>query len=264
MERKQIMKKTMVVMVLCTIAAAAAAQEWTTTVDLSYTSRYIWRGYDILDNAGAFQPSIDLSHESGFGASVWMSYPERGGWTNDLADSRVNLTEYDYTVYYKGQALTGDAWETNYKIGWRYYDYIDTSSKAWDKQEVFVEAAMPKLTGNAVVPHVAVYQMWPSKSDMVNTFKSGTIYVMGFDYLLPTEEQIPNLPLTFSWDLVFNDGVASSDHDWSHMVWGLKTQMDCPMTGGKIVPAVYFQNSFEDTVNTSDEFWATVSYSFTF
>lgn len=256
--------KKMVVLMLCTMAASAVAQEWTTTVDLSYTSRYIWRGYDILDNAGAFQPSIDFAHSSGLGASVWMSYPERGGWTNDLSDSRVNLTEYDYTVYYKGKALADNCWETNYKIGWRYYDYIDTYTKAMDKQEVFVEAEMPKLTGNAVIPHVAVYQVWPSRSDSDIDDASGTIYVMGFNYLLPTEEQLPNLPLTFSWDLVFNDGASYSDHDWSHMVWGLKSQMTCPMTGAKIVPGVYFQNSFEDTVNTSDEFWATVSYSLTF
>lgn len=257
------MKKMMVVLVLCSMAAVAGAQEWKTTVDLSYTSRYIWRGYDILDNAGAFQPSIDLSHESGWGVSIWMSYPERGGSSNDV-DSRVNLTEYDYTLYYTGKALAGDVWETNYKIGWRYYDYIDTYTKAMDKQEVFVEAEMPKLTGNAIVPHVAVYQVWPSRSNSDIKDASGTIYVMGFNYLLPTEEQLPNLPLTFSWDLVYNDGVMYSDHDLSHMVWGLKTQMTCPFTGAKIVPAFYFQNSFEDTVNTSDEYWGTISYSFVF
>jgi len=259
MERNRIMKKMMVVLVLCAMAAAASAQEWKTTVDLSYTSRYIWRGYDILDNAGAFQPSIDFSHESGLGASIWMSYPERGGWTNDLMDSRVNLTEYDYTVYYKGKALGGDCWETDYKLGWRYFDCIDTYTKAWDMQEVFVEAEMPKLTGNEVVPHVAVYQLWPARSKSDIKDASGTIYLMGFNYNLPTD-----LPLTFSWDLVFNDGAMYSDHDWSHMVWGLKSQFKCPMTGAKIVPAVYFQNSFEDTVNKNDEYWGTISYSFAF
>ncbi|MEJ5259139.1 MAG: TorF family putative porin [Anaerohalosphaeraceae bacterium] len=255
------MKNTMVVLVLCAVAATAGAQEWKTTVDLSYTSRYIWRGYDILDNAGAFQPSIDLSHENGLGATIWMSYPERGGWTNNLADSRVNLTEYDYTLYYKGKALAGDAWETNYKLGWRYYDYIDTYTKAWDKQEIFVEAEMPKLLDNGVVPHLAVYQLWPARSKASSNIKdaSGTIYLMGFDYNLPTD-----LPLTFSWDIVFNGGAMNSDHDWSHMVWGLKSQFKCPMTGAKIVPAVYFQNSFEDSVNKSDEYWGTISYSFAF
>jgi len=48
------------------------------------------------------------------------------------------------------------------------------------------------------------------------------------------------------------------------MVWGLKTQMTCPMTGAKVVPGVFFQNSFDDSVNKQDEFWASVSYSFSF
>lgn len=256
------MKNTMVVLVLCAVAATASAQEWKTTVDLSYTSRYIWRGYDILDNAGAFQPSIDFSHESGLGANVWMSYPERGGRindSNDLSSSRVNLTRYEYTVYYKGKALAGDRWETNYKLGWRYYDYIDTYTKARDMQEVFLEAEMPKLMDNGIVPHLAVYQIWPARSKSDIEDASGTIYLMGFHYNFPTD-----LPLTFSWDLVFNDGVMYSDHDWSHMVWGLKSQFKCPLTGGTIVPGVYFQNSFEDTVNKSDEYWGTISYSFAF
>jgi len=30
------------------------------------------------------------------------------------------------------------------------------------------------------------------------------------------------------------------------------------------VPAFYFQNSFEDTVNKNDEYWGTISYSFAF
>jgi hypothetical protein len=48
------------------------------------------------------------------------------------------------------------------------------------------------------------------------------------------------------------------------MLWGLKTNFKCPATGGKITPAVYFQNSFEKTVNTQDELFAGISYSLSF
>jgi hypothetical protein len=263
------MKKTMIVLVLCGLATAAFAQEqkqekdWTTTVDLSYTSRYIWRGYDVLDNAGAFQPSVDFLHSSGLGATLWMSYAERGGSTGSI-DSRADMAEYDYTVYYKGKAFAGDCFETNYKIGWRYYDYIRRATKELDKQEVFLEFEMPQLTGTPLIPRAGIYQIWPSKSDSQIDDCSGTIYLMGFSYLLPTEEMLPNLPLTFSWDIAFNDGTMYSDHDWSHMVWGLETKLTCPFTGAKIVPAFYFQNSFEDTVNKNDEYWGTISYSFAF
>jgi hypothetical protein len=93
---------------------------------------------------------------------------------------------------------------------------------------------------------------------------------MGFDYGF-TLDQAPELPMTFSWDIVYNDGTGqidaidlNPDSDWSHMVWGLKTAMTCPMTGAKIVPAVYFQNSFDDSVNDEDELWASISYAFSF
>ena len=36
------------------------------------------------------------------------------------------------------------------------------------------------------------------------------------------------------------------------------------MTGATVKPAVYFQNSFDDSVNNEDELWASLSYSFAF
>lgn len=262
------MKKMAVMLVLCGLAASAMAQDWTegwtTTVDLSYTCKYMWRGFNILDDAGAYQPSIDFFHESGFGANLWMSYPDRGGWTNDLAVSRVNLTEYNYTLYYSGKAWEGNCWETDYTVGYRYYDYIDNTSKLLDSHEAFIEAEMPNVTGNAVIPHVAVYSLWPTSHDY-QTGDNALFYVAGFSYLLPTEEQLPELPLTFTWDIQYIDGSnIAVDHDLSHMVWGLQTELTCPMTGAKIVPAVYFQNSFEKSVSPSDEFWGAISYQLTF
>jgi len=273
------MKKLLVGMVVLLSVTAfvnaadqMAEEDMGVTVDLSYTSKYIWRGFDILDNVGAFQPSINLDLGSGFSANVWMSYAGSSG-TNGLdassptvaGASRVNLTEYDYTLAYDGTAYEDCPWKTNYQVGWRYYDYIDTSSKDSDVQEVFLTGSMPALTGCAAVPHFGVLQMWPAKGEGLNRAYSGTIYLMGFDYGF-TLDQAPELPMTFSWDIVYNDGTggASVDHDWSHMVWGLKTAMTCPMTGAKVVPAVYFQNSFEDSVNNEDELWASISYAFSF
>jgi hypothetical protein len=251
-------------------AAQTATDPMGITVDLSYTSKYIWRGFDILDNVGAFQPSINMDLGSGFSANVWMSYSGSSGHLNgDSSTSRVNLTEYDYTLAYNGTAYEDCPWKTNYQVGWRYYDFIDTPSKDNDVQEVFLTGSMPALMDNGVVPHFGVFQMWEAEqgASKATTGRdySGTIYLMGFDYGF-TLDQAPELPMTFSWDIVYNDGTgaASVDHDWSHMVWGLKTAMTCPMTGAKIVPAVYFQNSFEDTVNTQDELWASISYAFSF
>lgn len=249
-------------------AEQAVAEPMGVTVDLSWTSKYIWRGFDILDNTAAFQPSINMDLGSGFSANVWMSYAGSGG-TTESGLSRVNLTEYDYTLAYDGTAYEDCAWKTNYQVGWRYYDYIDTPSKDNDVQEVFLTGSMPALMDNGIVPHFGVFQMWEategaSKATTGRDY-SGTIYLVGFGYGF-TLDQAPELPMNFTWDIVYNDGTggATVDHDWSHMLWGLSTSMTCPMTGATITPAVYFQNSFEDTVNTQDELWASLSYAFSF
>ena len=132
-------------------------------------------------------------------------------------------------------------------------------------QEGFVAIAMPQIIGGGIVPHAAYFQMWKARSGGGVNFPSGSIFLTGFDYNFALPE-IAELPMTFSWDIVYNDGVGYDgvDHDWSHMLWGLKTQIACPVTGGKITPAVYFQNSFEKTVNTQDELFAGLSYSLSF
>jgi len=281
--RRSKMKKLLVGMVVLLSVTAfvnaaeeAATQDLGATVNLSYTSKYIWRGFDILDDTGAFQPSVNFDLGNGFSANVWASYSGSSGVTSAnnsspgfASTSRVNLTEYNYTLAYDGTAYEDCPWKTNYQVGWRYYDYIDTASKDNDVQEVFLTGSMPALLDNGIVPHFGVFQMWEAKqgASKATTGRdfSGTIYAMGFGYGF-TLDQAPELPMNFTWDIVYNDGTGHTtvDHDWSHMVWGLSTSMTCPATGAKIVPAVYFQNSFEDTVNTEDEFWASISFAFGF
>lgn len=252
------------------MAVDLAGQDVAVTFDVTYTSKYIWRGFDLLDDTSAWQPSVNMQWANGFGANVWASYPGSGGTPggNDPAiyNSRVDMTEYNYTLTYSGSILE-NCYQTDYTIGWRYYDFIDTASEKRDLQEVFAEIAMPNLLEGGIVPHAAAYQMWSAQggSDVLVRDWTGTIYVLGFNYGW-TFEQAPEMPMTFMWDIVYNDGTGGNaiDHDWSHMVWGLKTSLDCPFTGGKLVPAIYFQNSFDDSVNTEDELWGGISYSITF
>jgi uncharacterized protein (TIGR02001 family) len=198
----------------------------TTTVDVTYTSKYMWRGFNVYGSHGAIQPSVDFALENGFSANVWMSMPVGSGENDAGGSINDQLTEFDYTLAYSNSILE-DALQTNYSVGWRYYDFTKTSTKDNDMQEVFVEFAMPNLVGNGFTPRGAWYQMWNSKSGGANSGAGGS-------------------------------------HDWSHMVFGLSTAIDCPVTSGKIVPAVYWQNSFEDTVNNSDELWAGISFTMEF
>jgi hypothetical protein len=265
------MKKLLVLVVLCGLlstanAADVAGKEIGITFDATFMSKYIWRGFDLFDDKAAWQPSVDLDLGSGFHANIWASYAGASGF--------VNGTEYDYSLYYVNSILD-DCYKTDYKVGWRYYDFIDNPSDLIDMQEVFAEFAMPQLIGGGVVPHGAIYHMWQARSGGDVGLKTGQIFLMGFDYNF-TMQQMPELPMTFSWDIVYNGGVGSAtfrpnqalnvdvDNDWSHMLWGLKTNFKCPMTGATITPAVYFQNSFDSSVNNEDELFAGLSYTLKF
>ena len=207
---------------------------------------------------------------NGFNFNVWSAQP---GSSGEGSWSTVNQTNFQYTPYYKNTIWEDGCLMTNYVIGYRFYDFTDMASNDADLQEMFVELSWPNLIGNGFTPRYAYYHMWNSEgSGMVRKF-SGPIHDFGLDYAW-TFEQAPELPMKFSWDIVYNDGtgtvvddagnylVGPVDHDWSHMVWGLSTSIQA--LGGKITPGIWYQNSMEDTVNTEDELWGGISYSISF
>ena len=240
-----------------------------TTVDNPFVSKYIWRGFNVYGSHGSWQPSVDFAFENGFSANVWMSHPIGSG-ENDAGTPINDLDEANYTLAY-GNSVMEDVYHTNYTVGWRYYDFYDTDRPSADNnmQELFVEFDMPNIIGNGFTPRGAVYQMWPNSGGGANSSAGGTIVSVGVGYDF-TLEQAPELPMTATWDIVYNGGAGAPTeagyavgdvvHDWSHQVFSLSTAIDCPWTEGKFVPAVYWQNSFEDSVNDSDELYAGLSF----
>jgi hypothetical protein len=80
-------------------------------------------------------------------------------------------------------------------------------------------------------------------------------------FLPGTKEQILHL----STETVYNDGAygAAIDHDWSHAVFGISTSFDL---GGNVTftPGFHYQSSWDDSVNASDEYWTSLSLTYTF
>ena len=237
------------------------------TADVTYMSRYIWRGFNLFGSSPAWQPSLDFDLGGGFGANIWASYAHNAG--------NVDATEYDYTLYY-GNSFLQDCWKTDYTVGWRYFDYIDTGSKNADMQELFLEMEMPQLIGGGLVPHINYYYLWKARSGGPTRIQGGSMVEVGADYNF-TLNEMPDVPMTFSWDIVYNDGVfstkdrttgqtASVVNDFTHMLWGLKADLKCPATGGTITPQLYFQNTFTRSMNDSkkDYLFCGLSYSLSF
>ena len=174
------------------------------TLDASYVTKYIWRGFDKLDDKAAFQPSAKLALDNGLFFNVWSSFA--GSSKGDGAVSTVNATELDYTVGY-ANSFGEDCYVTNYSVGWRFYDYTDMPSNDADMQEGFLELAWPNLIGNGFVPKYAYYHMWASEGSGDVRSAGGPIHVMGMDYNW-TFESAPELPMTFSSAAVYNDGTG--------------------------------------------------------
>ena len=226
-------------------------------LDATWASKYIWRGFDLYDDKAAFQPSVDLDlFGTGFSVNVWGS--------TGCAEQLVNGDELDYSVTYQNSMFNDTKFQTDYSVSWVYYDYVRLNSGAVDAQEFNMSLSWPEICSFGVVPTYTIAYLYPSKPDSAaaRLGLDGFVHVLGltYDYVIPDTE----LPLTFCWDITYNDGQGgtSVEHDWSHMTWGLSTGFD--VGPGTFTPSVYYQTSMEDSVNTEDELWTTLSYTFGF
>lgn len=244
------------------------------TIDASYVSRFIWRGYDAYgQDHSAFQPSIDLDlFGTGFGLNVWMSRANQSGFENSEW-----LT---YTLYYKNMLWADEKYATAYKTGYSYFSFPDEPQKgsasgagaagaAGHFQEVFAGFAWPKLLPGGVVPSYAAFVSWPSRSDAFNSFNSGWAHVFALNY----DMMIPGLinpdetqKLQLGVHTVYNDNVGpnpNADHDFSHAVFTVA--LEFPINENlTFTPSFNYQSSWDDSINTQDEYWTGLSAKYKF
>jgi uncharacterized protein (TIGR02001 family) len=250
--------------ILLSAAGLVQAQEGElgVTLDVTYVSRYIWRGFDVYNNnTSAIQPSIDIDfYVTGFGVNIWSSRANASGFEN--------AEELDITLYYYNSLFEGETYATDYRVGWLYYNYPDNPPSALDMQEFFAELSWPNICPAGIVPSYTIIRMWPATSNSSVSSADGWIHIVGLGYdwtvegLLPeTQEQTLHL----SADLVYNDGAGgvAVDHDWSHMLFGVSTDFEVA-DNLTFTPALYYQASMENTVNTQDEFWVGLSLKYKF
>ena len=253
------------VTVLLSIAglAQAAEGELGVTLDVTYVSSYLWRGFDCYpDDHSGIQPRVNLDlYGSGFGVTVFSSRANSSGFENG--------EELDYTVYYNNSFFDGESYVMNYTVGWTYYQYPDQPKEAANAQEVFAAFSWPGLFDCGVVPSYTVVKMWPAVSDSALAEQlSGWAHIfgLGYDVTCPATNQVFHL----SADFVYNDGVGpcpnagqTVDSDWSHAVFGISTGFAL-CENLTFTPAFYYQSSWDDSVNSQDEAWTSLSMTYKF
>jgi len=274
--------------VLMAVAVPVQAQdELHGAIDVTYQSKYLWRGIDVYGDKSAIQPSVTLDlYDTGFGISA------EGHRANS---SGFETTErWDYTLFYKNALFVDEPCATQYMLGWRYFHFPDApfdnmpvgASGDIDLQEIHAVMSWPQiLPVEGLVPTYVLVKLWPAESrsfvgSQTITLPSGAVtsgtasgfaHIFMLDYGLPIEGLLPDVPeqvLRLHSEIVFNDGVdprgVGVDHDWSNAVFGVATDFEMA-ENVTLTPAVYHQVTMDTSVNDDkDETWFTLGVKYAF
>jgi len=246
------------------------------SVDLTYQSKYVWRGFDVYNDKSAVQPSLDLDlFGTGLGVNVMGHRANSSGYEN--------AERWDYTLYYQNGLFQDEAYAMMYRLGWVYYNYPDLSSSQADLQEIHTVLSFPKLIPCGIVPSYILVKLWPTSSgslvaknvDLTTGLPSkgtasGWAHIFMLDYPLRVGGILPDTPeqvFNLHTELVFNDGVGPAgqdvDSDWSNLVFGVSTGIDLSKEL-VLTPGVYHQISMDSSVDDQNETWATLSLTYKF
>ena len=242
-------------------------------VDLTWTSKYVWRGFDVYGDKAAIHPTVDLDL---FGTGLHFS--TEGHRAN--SSGHENTERWDYTLYYLGCMFPDELYQTNYRIAYVYYNYPDMSSHTTgsiDLQEVHSVFSWPKVLGiEGLVPTYCLVKLSPANSGTIvganspwGGTASGWAHIFMLDYGLPVTCPVTGDTMTLNLhsEFVYNDGVSplgtNVDHDWSNAVFGVTTNFDLG-NNLTLTPGVYWQSSWDDSVNNEDECWVSMGVGYKF
>lgn len=236
--------------------------------DVTWSGKYVWRGFDIYGDKSAIHPSVDLNlFGTGLGVNVTGHRANSSGFETG--------ERWDYNLYYLNNLLDGNL---QYRLGYVYYNYPDLSSGDADLQEVHAILSLPKLCPAGVVPSYVLVKLWPSESGSLVGARSpsggtasGFAHIFMLDYAWTVGGILPNTPeqvLNLHAEAIYNDGVgpngANVDHDWSNAVFGLSTNVDLAQNL-ILTPGIYHQVTMDTSVNDDkDETWASVGLKYQF
>jgi len=236
------------------------------SLDVSYQSKYLWRGFDVYGDEAALQVTAGLSDIMGSGVGVAVARHQTLG-TGTRAGDRLDLT-----LYYADSVFSGEVFATAYRIGWVHYNYPKLVARQQDLEEVHAMFSWPNLLDVPnLVPSYALVGMWPAYSgNSLVGDASGFFHIMMLDYSFSVPGAFPETPeqvFRCHSELVYNDGVSPYNSivvpGWSHAVFGVSTDVELGF-GIVLVPSINYQASMEETVNPDDEAWATVSARYSF
>jgi len=275
----------MVIAIVLLATAVAAGQEWEGDlfdeggelhgmVGVGFDSKYIWRGFDFYDDRSTLNLMADLNlFESGFGASAVGHYPDPGG------DTWEDYERWDFALYYQNGMFPGEAYATNYRVGWMYYNFPSLEPEQYDLQEGHAVFSWPNIMPiKGLQPSYAIIKLWPSKGGSLiegrrpSTNVSAWLHILMLDYgfTVPGIAPDTNQLVVLHAELVYNDGFSprgdNVDHDFSHTVVGASTDFML-LPNLALTPAIYYQFTLNDSISPwdkDDEWWTSLNLKYSF
>ena len=223
-------------------------------------SKHMWHGFDLLDDHGAFIPVGTITFgDSGFSGKIIDVYPLSSGFEKSV--------ERNYAAFYTKSFFEDRRYATKVTANYFYYGKQKRSSKV-DAQETGACFCWPKLfaTGeSSIIPSYYFGCIWASESHSEISGCEGFIHVfsLAHDLVVPdfwAKGQMQVFRL--SGDITYNDGFGGVDHDWSHAVIGLSTNLQ--MGNLTMTPSVNYQISMNDSVNDENELWCGLNLTYRF
>ena len=234
------------------------------TFDNTYSSKYMWRGYDLFESNGAWMPSIDFDlWGTGWNVNVWSAVP--------LGSGSEELTELDYTFGYATTLFEEEMYQLDLGANWIYYDFPKANGSA-DTVEWGLGGELPNVFGDlGLVP--SFYFGWLSAAENGATEVNedsgeteqvdiaGQYYSFGLSYDFEVMSQAFNI---YS-DVAYNGGLFGAPHGFSHTTVTLSTGWEFGMLS--LTPFLSYQYTCETELNDDgdeNELWGGLSATLSF
>ena len=108
------MKKRVLVAMVIVLAAGGLTQaqdgDLHGVLDVTYQSKYIWRGFDVYNDKSAVQPSLDLDL-----LGTGLGLRAEGHRAN--SSGHEDTERWDYTLYYQNAVCPDEDHAINYRLG---------------------------------------------------------------------------------------------------------------------------------------------------
>lgn len=248
---------------VCHVAMTASAQKGTVDVEVSsalYT-KYIWNGFDRLETRGletgpVVQPLVEVAvSDSPLHARVGGSF---------VLGEQGELHETLYGVYVD-RATSPLA---NVAIGYNFYDdrvvFQDIDTEA-DVHEIWGAITMRSTVGTRTT-FIGKYE-----NPVADGFGSYKLFIGEIGYNVPLIPALRKnsfgLDLDVSTAVVYTSAIEVHDVevvDKGVSAWQIGLRSDIRTGNVRVSPSVHYQQTFKDTVNDEDPFWAGVNLAYMF